>query len=820
MKEECRDVGAARFIESLLQDVRYGLRQLRRNPGFTAVAIIALALGIGANTVIFSAVNAELLHPFGFTQPSRIVEIWETAPKEHINHAAAAPANFFDWNRQSKTIGLLSATHDWNANLTGRGIAERVEGYQVTAEFFTLLGLAPRSGRFINATDFNPGREKVVVFSYGFWQQRLGADPGILNKTVQLNNEKFTVIGIMPKGFNFPLGAEAWVPIDLTGAAGADRADHYLAVFGRLKPGASIGQARAEMEGIAGGLGRAFPRTNAGHSVFIVGLVKQFTGDARPFLLLLMGAAGFVLLLACANVMNLQLARAAGREKEIAVRVALGGTRWRITRQLLAESLILAALGGLAGALLASWGLHLVLRTIPPLIVQQVAGLANLRVDSTVLAFTAAVALLSGILAGLTPAWRASRPALNSAMNAGAGRSTPARSRLRSILVVVEIALALVLLVGAGLMVNGFRHLMNEDLGFDRRNVLTFSIALPGSKYHGGAEVREFYSELLRKLDGLPGVESAGVITSLPGQDRWNQTQYRAENQPPATPGELRLTFWQSATPGFFAVLRVPLLQGRLLNSGDGPGAPPVVLISKSMAHLIYPGENPVGRKIRLGSEQDGEPWRTIVGEVGDVKQSPFDPKFYPTTYIPFSQMPGAGSSVVLRTSVDPIALTATVRREVASVDPDVPAADVRTLEQVVSGDMTGVASSARMMAAFGLIALILAWAGIFALMAYSVAQRTHEFGIRVALGAQPSDIVKSVLVRGVRLAAIGILIGVACSLALTRTMAGLLFGIIRTDPLTLAVIAILLALAALLACYIPARRAAKVDPMIALRHE
>jgi putative ABC transport system permease protein len=809
-------------MSTLIQDLKYGLRMLAKSPGFTALAVLTLALGIGANTAIFSAVNAELLHPFPFEHLRRMVTISETAPKQHIDRAAVAPANFLDWSTQNRTLDLLAASHGWKVNLTGRGLAERVEGYQVTANFFPLLGVVPRLGRFINATDFNPGQEHVVVFSYGFWQRRLGAERDIAGKSVLLNGQKFTVIGVMPKEFDYPLGAEAWSPLDLTGAAGSDRGDHYLRVIGRLKPGISTGQAQADMGSLAERLGRMYPRTNAGHSIQVAGLVQDLTGETRQFLLLLMGAAGFVLMLACANVMNLQLARSTGRQKEIALRVALGGSRSRVTRQLLVETLMLAALGGLAGALLASWGLDLLLRIVPPFIVQHVAGLSHLRVDSTVLAFTLAVTLAAGIIAGLVPALRVSRPDLNAVLKEG-GRgasATPEHQRVRVALVVTEIALALILLAGAGLMVKGFRHLVNRNQGFDRRNVLTFSIALPPSQYKANAQIRDFYSNVMGRLQVLPGIQSAGVATTLPGTGGWNQTQYRAEGQPPTTPGELRLTVWQSVTPGFFAALRVPLIQGRFLAPQDAAGAQPVVAISQSMAQRIYPGENALGKRIRLGDEGGNEPWRTIVGVVGDVRQSPVDTRFYPTTYVPFSQLPLADAEVVIRTSGNPLALAAAARQQVASVDPNVPASGMQTLEQIVSGDTSGVANAAGVMAAFGLIALVLAAAGIFALMAYSVTQRTHEIGVRIAMGAQPKAIISLIVGQAVKLAGAGIAIGLPLALVLARATSGLFYGIVQPDPGTFAATTILLALTCALAGYIPARRAAKVDPMVALRYE
>lgn len=821
-KERYRDQRGVPWIEAIIQDLRYGLRQLRHNPGFTAVAVIALALGIGANTAIFSAVDAELLHPFQFNHLSRIVMLWESSPKQHLDQASVAPANFLDWSRENKTFTRLAAEHDWSANLTGHGFAERLEAYRVTAGFFPLLGVAPQLGRTIGPSDFHPGRQSVVIFSHGFWQRDLGSDPGIVGKTVQLNGTAVTVIGVMPKGFSFPPGAEAWSPLDLTGAAAVDRADHYLRVLGRLKPGVSIAQAQADLNTIAARLGRAYPETNAGHGVSAVSLVQQFAGDARPYLIMLMGAAAFVLLLACANVMNLQLARGAGRQKEIAIRLAMGGSRWRITRQLLVETVMLALAGGAAGALLASWGIRLTLRAVPPYIVAHVAGLTHLRVNALALAVTFGVALVAGILAGLVPARRASHLNLDEALKEGGrnGSSGPARQRLRSALVVIEIAMALVLLACAGLTVEGFERLSNRNQGFDPKNVLAFSVALPASAYPGETQIREFYEEALRKLRGLPGVQSAGVVTSLPGGlGGWNETNYRAENQPVVKPGQMRLATMQAVTPGFFRALHIPLIAGRLLTSQDGAGTPPVVVISKAFAQRIYPGEDAVGRRIRFGLTHHG-PWCTIVGIVGDVKQTPFDTAVHRTAYFPFGQTPVARSWMVVRTSGDPLAEAAAVRRQIQSVDPAVPVAEMETLQSFLRDDVSGVASAARMMGAFGLIALVLAAAGVFALMAYSVAQRTHEIGVRVALGARPRDIRRLVVAHSLKLALAGIAIGLACALALARVMSGALPGVVQTDPLIFAGTAVLLVATAVLASYLPARRAARVDPVVALRHE
>jgi putative ABC transport system permease protein len=809
-------------MSTLLHDLRYGLRMLAKDPGFTAVAVIALALGIGANTSIFSGVNAMLLHPFAFKHLDRIVTVWESVPKQNENHIKAAPANFRDWREQSNGFDMLAAGHGWDVNLTGAGVAERVEGYQVTAGLFPLLGMPPQFGRAITAGDFQPGHTSVVVLSYGFWQRHLGADPGIVGKSLHLNGQELTVIGIMPADFDYPVGAEAWAPLDLGAAQNADRASHYLEVIGRLKSGTTMAQAQADLETIAAHLAQQYPQTNAGHGVRVMSLVEDLTYGSRQFLLVLLGAAAFVLLLACANVANLQLARATVRQKELAVRLALGASRWQITRQMLVESVLMALLGGLAGVLLASWGGELMQRTIPPFIVQHIPGIKHMKIDTGVLAFTLVVTLLTGILAGLAPALHVSNPDPNEALKEGVrgGSASPGRQRLRALLVVTEVALALVLLVGAGLMVKGFHSLLNAYPGFDRSNVLTFRIALAESKARDEARVRDFYAQVIEKLQALPGVDSAAAVTSLPSGWSWNRTEYTAEGQPPAAPGEMRVAVWESITPGFFRALRIPLLEGRLLTTQDGPDASLTIVISQSMAHRIWGSQDPVGKRIKFGRAESSEPWRTIVGVVGDFEQSPFDRAPKPTAYFPFAQMPLASSALAVRTSGDPIALAAAARAQVRSVDADQPPYDMRTLAQLISDNVSGVESSARMMFVFGVVALVLAASGIFALMTYSVTQRTHEIGVRMALGAQRGDVLRLVVGYAIKLAIIGLAIGVPFALALTAALSSLLFGVVRIDTPVFALFTLLLALVAALAAYIPARRATKVDPMVALRYE
>ena len=809
-------------MSTLLQDVRYGIRMLAKNPGFTAVAVIALALGIGANTVMFSSVNGMLLHPFVFKDLERVVDVWETVPKQNEYHIKVAPADFRDWQEQNKGFEMLAASHGWDVNLTGAGVAERVEGYQVTTGFFPLLGMPPQLGQALTAGDFEPGHTSVVVLSNGFWQQHLGADPGIVGKSLHFNGQTFTVIGIMPADFDYPVGSEAWAPLDLSTAEKADRSTHYLEVIGRLKSGTSMEQAQADLESIAARLAQQYPETNAGHGVRVLGLVKDLTYGTRQFLSVLMGSAIFVLLLACANVANLQLARATGREKELAVRRALGASRWRIMRQLLVESVALALLGALAGVLLAGWGIDQLTRTIPPFILAHIPGIKHQRIDSGVLAFTLVVAVLTGVVAGVAPALHVSNPDPNEALKEGVrgGSASPGRQRLRSLLVISEIALALVLLVGAGLMVKGFGVLLNEYPGYDRSNVLTFRIALPESNARGEARVRDFYGQVIEKLQALPGVDSAALATSLPAGWSWTRTEYTAESQPPAAPGEMRVAVWQSISPDFFRALRIPLVEGRLLTAHDGPNAPLSLVVSQSMANRIWPHQDPVGKRIKFGRAESNEPWKTVVGVVGDIQDSPFDHTPQPTAYFPFAQMPMASSCLIVRTSSDPIGLAAAARAQVRSVDPDEPPYDMRTLAQLISDDVSGVESSARMMFIFGIVALVLSASGIYALMSYSVTQRTHEIGVRMALGAKRVDVLRLVVGYAIKLAAIGLAIGVPVALALTRAISSVLFGVVRIDTPVFALFTLLLALVAVTAAYIPARRATRVDPMVALRYE
>jgi putative ABC transport system permease protein len=809
-------------MNGLFQDFTYGLRMLRKSPGFTALAVITLALGIGANTAIFSNVNALVLRPFALPDLDRVVTIWETMPKQDATSVKAAPANFRDWTEQSASFEHLAAVQGWNANLTGEGVAERVEGFQVTPDFFALLGVSPQLGRQIGPIDFQHGTAPVVVISHGFWQRHLGGDTSIVGKSLLLNGRKFTVIGVAGPDVDFPAGAETWTPLDLSSAAGEDRANHYLLVLGRLKKDASVVHAAADLQAVAGRLAQQFPNTNTGHGVRVVRLAEDATAGTRQFVLVLMGAAVFVLLLACVNVANLQLARVSSRQKEMAVRIGLGASRWQLVRQLLVESTLLALAGAGGGILLASWGMGLLRRGLPPFIVAHVPGLKHLEVDSRVLWFTLAVALLTGILAGLAPALRFSRSELGDALkeNSRSASASAGAGRLRTLLVVSEIALALVLLVGAGLMVKGFRSLITIEMGFDRTHVLTFRVALPEEKYQTKAQVLNYYDRLVRQLQSLPGVNSVACVTSLPSGWTWNWTEYSVEGQPPASPGEMPSTISQIVTPDFFATLRVPLLHGRLISAQDGRDAPPVAVISETMARYNWPGQDPIGKHLKLGAREGSEPERQIVGVVGEVRSSAFDHNSDPTTYVPFAQLPQDSSAFVIRASGDPLSLVALVNGQLRSIDAGVPAYDVRSLEQVISDNASGVEFSARMMLVFGFVALVLAAAGIFAVMAYSVAQRTHEIGVRMALGARRIDVLRLVVASAIKMAFAGLAIGICIALLLTHALSSLLFGVIRIDAPIFVLLTIVLATVAAVAAYVPARWATKVDPMTALRYE
>ncbi len=813
-------------MERFGRDLRFALRLLAKSPGFTLIAALILAVGIAAVTNLFSFVNALVLRPYPFPDLDRIADVRETVRAYPDQDFGLSAADFRDWSEHAKGFERLATFRHWGANLTGAGVAERVVGNQVTADFFPLLGIPSRLGRSISALDFEPGHSSVVVLSHGFWKRHLGADPAIIGRNVFLNGQPFVVIGVMPAEMNYPPGTDLWTPLDFSPAEREDRSNLELRVLGRLKPGVSARQAEADLETIAARLEREYPQTNRGHGAKVVGMVDELTRGTGPELLLVVGgAAAFLLLLACANVANLQLARATSRQKEIVMRRALGANRWHIASQLLVESVLVALLGGLAGLAFAGWGFSLLRRTFPPLMTQFVPGGNHIEVDSKVVAFAALATLATGILAGLSPALHLSRTNLQDALReSGRGVASSATSRrLRAMLVIAEVALALVLLVGAGLMIRGFGRLIGENPGFDRHNVLTFSVALSESQYRDDQRVRNFYDQALEKLRRLPGVESAAIVTSLPADWGWymDWETYRAEGQPPLAPGEGgRDCLVQDISPDYFRTLHLPMLKGRAFAGGDAPGAPRVAIISQNLARRLWPGQEALGRRIRLESDPSNQPWRTVVGVAGITKTFPLDEDPGPIIYLPAAQSPGRMSGFVMRTRGDPSALTASARAAMVSVDPDQPAYDIRSMEQRFEENAFGLRYAAKMMVGFGGVALALAAAGIFAVMAYSVAQRTHEIGVRMALGAPRANVVALVLGDALKLTTIGLVLGVVSAWALTRALGSVLFGIFRLDAATFVGFAGLLLIVAALSAYFPARRATKVDPIVALRYE
>jgi putative ABC transport system permease protein len=808
-------------MNNLLHDIRYALRTLRKSPAFVLVAVVALALGIGANSTIFITVNAMLLRPIAVRDLDRVVAVWGTLPSQHARRLSASPADFRDWGEQNEVFERIAAGHGWDANLTGSGLPERLEGYQVTGTFFPLLGVEPMLGRTINADDQQPGKDRVVVLSYTAWKNRFASDAAIIGKTIMLNGQEMSVIGVMGPDFDYPLNTGIWGPLSLTPSQLADRNDHYLTVIGRLKSGVAVRAAQAQMDAVAARLGRAFPDTNNGHGVRIVTLVNELNDATRDFLLLLTAAAGFVLLLACANVANLQLARATGRIKEFALRTALGASRFRLVRQLLVESQIVALAGACLGLLLAVWGTDIILASVPPFIIAHIAGLKHLKVDATVVGFTATIAVLTGLLSGTLPAFHASAMIdLQDTLKEG-GRTTSSgsvRHRLRSVLVVSEVTLALVLLIGSGLLVKGFRALTRIDQGFDPANVLTFRLTLPEAHYPQPPQRAALYQSVLQKLHAINGVEAASPLSSVPSGWSWNGAVLVIEGQAPPTPGEMRSTITQTAGPELLETMRIPLVRGRAFLPSDGPDTQPVALVSAGLAQRYWPNADVIGKRIRLG-EEEKEPWRTVVGVVGGVRTSSFDlPQG--TTYTPFAQVPPQATSFVVRTKGNPLAIAAAVRQQVASVDAGLPVYDLRAQEQVIGDNISGIQFSARMMTAFGLLSLLLAGAGIYAVMSYSVAQRTHEIGVRMALGARTSDVLRMIVGHTLRLAGIGLGLGLPLAFIMSRLLAGVMFGVIRGDAVVFVVFPLMLGAVALLAGYVPARWASRVDPMIALRAE
>jgi putative ABC transport system permease protein len=827
IKDSAYEVRGGGMIETLLQDIRYGARVLAKHKGFTVVAVLTLALGIGANTAIFSVVNELLLRPLPFPDAERLVMLWEVSPEgRHQN--TTSRTNFLSWREQSTVFEGMAAFSDQRLNLTGVGEPEEVSVQLATPELFRVLGVEPIIGRGMTEEDARPGAPDVAVLSYGLWQRRFGGDPRVIGQPISLNGTPCAVIGILPAGFEWHIRkrsgtgrpAEIWsvLPMRMEGE-GANAWGRFLSVVARLKPGATLEQAEAEMKTIAARLEQDTPQYHRGYGAEAIPLREQFVGNVRPALLILLGAVGFVLLIACANVANLLLARAAAREKEIALRAALGAQRLRIVRQLLTESLLLSVLGSLLGLVFAWWGIGALVAISP----RDLVNLHGVGLNLTVLAWTLAVSLVTGIIFGLAPALEATRLNLNDALKEGGkgagGQGTRSR-RLRNALVVAEVALALVLLASAGLLVKSFIRLQKIDTGFNAENVLTMVLRLPDSKYKEDPQFVAFFRQAMERIRALPGVRAVGMVNYLPLYGGLGSaTGFTIEGRPAPPPGEEPSTNVRVTDADYFKAMGIPLLRGRNFTDLETSEARRVILISESLAQQHFPGEDPLGKRLSVGMFE--KPVLTeIIGIVGDVKYDSLTDRVEPTVYFPHPELTYAFMTLVIRTDGDPALMAPTVERELRAIDPDQPVSDVRTMNQVMA-DTTGRARfNTLLLGLFAGLATLLAGVGIFGVMNYSVALRTHEIGIRMALGAQPGRILMLILKQGLLLTLIGIGIGLIGALALTRVMSGLLFGVGATDPVTFAAIVLLLAVVSLIACYIPARRATRVDPLIALRYE
>jgi predicted permease len=816
-KEDSRSMWGFRSLETLWQDVRFGVRMLIKSPGFTIVAVIALALGIGANSAIFSVVNTVLLRPLPYKEPERLVMVWEDASKHGAPRDTPAVANYIDWRNQNQVFEGMAAMADQSFNLTGEGEPERIDGRRVSANLFNLLGVEPQLGRAFLTEEDQPGANRVVILSHGLWQRRFGSDVNIAGKPLTLNGESYTVAGVMPAYFQFPSReVELWVPIAFSSQEAANRGRHYLQVVARMKPGVTLQKAQAEMNTIAARLQQQYPDSNTGLGATVTSLHEHVAGDIKPALLVLLGAVGFVLLIACANVANLLLARSAVRQKEIALRAALGASRLRLVRQFLTESILLAAGGGLLGLLLSLWGVNILKTFIP----QNISQAKAITIDGKVLAFTLLVSLLTGVIFGLAPALQASKFNLNETLKEG-GRDSAAGSRsnrIRGLLVIAEVAVSLILLIGAGLLINSFMRLRNVDPGFRADNLLTMQVVLPALKYPDMARRAAFYTELVRRVEALPGVKSAAVTTNLPLYRQGNSIGISIEGRPDPVPGQELIAVTRVISPHYFRTMGIRLLQGREFGEQDRTGAPPVAVISETMARRFWPGEDPVGKRIRSAPTA---PWITIIGIVNDVRQFELNADPKPQMYLSYEQAGlFAPRDLVVSTDVEPLSLAATVRKTVWEIDKDQPVSNIRTMDDILSESIGRQRFSVLLLGIFAALAMILAAVGLYGVMSYSVAQRTREIGIRMALGAQRRDVLKMVIGQGLKLVLIGVLIGLVAAFILTRVMTSLLFGVSATDPTTFITISLVLVSVAVLASYIPARRATRVDPMIALRYE
>ena len=806
-------------MDSLLRDLALSARSFLKHPGFALIAVLTLALGIAANTTIFSTLDALILHPFSFPTQERLLVLWEKNLAVGTVRGSVAPGNFTDWREQTRACEQIAAIDQLSFDLGGAD-PERFPGYGVTHGFFDALAVKAAMGRTFLPEESEPGREQVVVLKHSFWQRHLNGDPNIVGKTITLNRKVFTVVGVMPADFNYPYNSgEMWTPLVFDKDEQHNRVNHYLRVIALLKPGATIAQAQAELHEIAKRGQQQFPETNSGRDVSVVTLTDDAVRGARAGVPVLMGAVVFVLLIACANVANLLLVRAASRQRETAVRLALGASRARLIRQALTESALLGLIGGALGLVVSVWAIQALANGIPEGFSKFIPGWSRLGINFNVLGFTFLVSLLAGCVAGLAPMWYSMSTNLNEALKAG-GRSDSGKGghrKVRSVLVVAEVALSLVLLIGAGLMVRSFVQLIHADLGIRPEHVLAMEISLPPDSYSENTKRLDFYQQLIGRVETLPGVMKTGAIDIVPFSSSDNSNNFQIVGQAPFRKGEEPFVGVRVTTPGYFEAIGTALRQGRMFGAQDDLKAGGVILVNETFAKKFLPGRQPIGQRLQLGDRKEAH---EIIGVVADVKNDDFDETVDPTSYLPFSQNARRTMSLVIRGTQDPTQLVPAVRSEVRSLDSTLPVSNAKTISQMIDERMSPKRLMTYVLAVFALSALLLASIGIYGVMSYSVAQRTQEIGIRMALGARALDVLKLVLKNGMALALIGVGIGLAGAFALTRFLESQLFQVAPTDKLTFIAVAGSLIVVALLACYIPARRATKVDPLVALRDE
>jgi putative ABC transport system permease protein len=803
-------------MDKLWQDLRFSLRTLLKRPGFTVVAMLTLGLGIGANTAIFTVVNGVLLRPLPYPEPDRLVQVHDIDARQNISESNVSPANFADWRDQNRVFESIAAYRTSGFDLTAADPPERLPGAAVSASFFSVLGVKPALGRTFSAEEDQPAGAHLIVISHALWQRRFGGEANIIGRTLLLNSGQCTVIGVMPPEFKFPEQAQLWAPIAFSLAELSQRGSHYNWAIARLKPGIPLDQAQADMNAIARHLEQQYPETNKGRGVRLVLLHEQLVGPVRLALLVLLGAVGLVLLIACANVANLTLARAASRYREIAIRLALGARRWRIIRQLLTESLMLSLVGGALGVALAFWTNDLLQSILPADLPRR----SEIRTDFAVLGFAFLISALTGVLFGVMPAFQGSNLNLIESLKEGGRLSVAGSLRrwTRQVFVVCEVALALVLVIGSGLMIKSLLRLQSVDPGFNPENVLTGQLNLPAARYSDPSQQINFYQQVLQRTQTLPGVQAAGLVTTLPMSGANIILTLGIEGRPPAPPGQRPRTGYNAVSPDYFRAMGTPLRHGRFFTDRDARDAAPVVIVNESFVWEFFPSEDPIGKHIIIGY---GTPVpRQIVGVVGDVRHFGLDIDTRPEVYTPYQQISWSFMTLVVRAASNPRGLVRTLQHQIRSVDKDQVLSRVRLMEELVSESVAAPRFRTLLVGLFAGLALVLAAIGVYGVMAYAVTQRTHEIGIRMALGADRRTVMMLILRQATLLTLTGIGIGLAGAWALARLISDLLFGVGANDPLTFVGVPLLLMGVALGASLIPAYRATKVDPMVALRYE